>query len=224
MRRSRIIKLICIYLCFSGTCVCAQATQSGVNEQKSSVKNNDGVARENEGKIAVNPAKKNAVAPQVVNQKDLDAQLKKLEAALKKDPDNADLLVEAGNTALQAGNSRIGVDHLRRAIELLKTKPQGKYNVLDLQRRIIKSYMNRRNRDMAIVEYKNLCFLQPDNIALEKEFADFLIASGYPLRAYKVYKDILTKKPDDKESINKMTWLYQKKYVTIEEIEPFINK
>jgi len=75
-----------------------------------------------------------------------------------------------------------------------------------------------------VVEYKNLCLIEPDNMELIKEFAEFLKLHGYPERAFEEYKKILDRNPDDLVVIDQIMQLQSSGYITKEQIDPYINK
>jgi len=145
--------------------------------------------------------------------------------ALENDPDNINLLKEAGKIGLILGKRRESLGYYKRAVALLMQDKQGNVQeMINLQRTVIYLYLKLDKINMSVVEYKKLCSFDPDNMNLVKEFAEFLKLHGFPERAFEQYKKIIDKNPDDLMVIDQMMQLYDSGYVTREQIEPYRSK
>ncbi len=145
--------------------------------------------------------------------------------AIELDNENVNLLMEAGNVGQLLGKRREALNYYKKAVKLILADTQAdKKEAVNLQRNIIYLYLRMDNINMAVVEYKNLCLIEPDNMELIKEFAEFLKLHGYPERAFEEYKKILDRNPDDLVVIDQIMQLQSSGYITKEQIDPYINK
>ena len=151
--------------------------------------------------------------------------LDNLRKLIEQDPHNIEYLLKTAELELMLANSRGAITYYRKAVALMKTNPE--YNIektITTQRKIIALFSRRNEKNLAIVEFKRLCDLDPDNMNIKREFADFLIENRYPKRAFMVYKQILESKPDDQESVEKIMLLHAQNHISKDEVDSVLQK
>lgn len=142
---------------------------------------------------------------------------------IQENPDNIAMLVEGGRMAMSLAKRPEAITYYRQAIELIRNdEARDIGEALPYQRYIIGMYIRDGKTNMAVVEYKYLCELKPDDIDLKFEFAEFLRNNGFPKRAFLVYEDILVLSPGNDRAINEIRGLYEQGYITKTEAESYL--
>ncbi len=157
--------------------------------------------------------------------KTLHARWENVQRILKEDPDNIKMLVEGGRIARLVREKKKAIGYYKRAVSLMRKSPNTpEKSIVDLQRTIIGLYTKLPNINMAIVEFKKLHNMFPDNYDIHLKFADFLRNNGFPRRAFIEYQKILEKKDDDLAVIDKIMQLYAQGHISKEELQKYMDK
>lgn len=167
---------------------------------------------------------KKIVSPRETKTKISRKKLDNLKKLIAENPHNIDYLLKAAELELMLANFKNAVDFYRKAVILMKKNPDiQKKDIIKIQRKIIYLFLRTGKIDIAVVEYKRLCDIEPDNLDLKRDFAGFLVQNNYPRRAFLIYKQILKNNPDDKQSLEKIMALQAQHYVSKAEINSILN-
>lgn len=148
-----------------------------------------------------------------------------LKKQLDNDADNVELLLETSNAAQMLAKRDEAIDMCRKAVKIMKNNDRySKEEVIAVQKKIIAMLVRSQNVNMAIVEFKELTLLFPENTQIRSDFARFLITHGFPRRAFLEYKKILSVTPDDVSVLEQILFLKDQGYISAEEAEPLLNK
>ncbi|MCB1196060.1 hypothetical protein KDK77_07730, partial [bacterium] len=148
-----------------------------------------------------------------------------LKKQLDNDADNVELLLETSNAAQMLAKRDEAIDMCRKAVKIMKNNDRySAEEVITVQKKIIAMLVRTQNVNMAIVEFKELTLLFPENAKIRADFAQFLITHGFPRRAFLEYKKILSVIPDDVSVLEQILFLKDQGYISAEEAEPLLNK
>jgi len=150
--------------------------------------------------------------------------LKNLEKLIEQEPGNIEYLLKAADLELVLTNTKGAIKYYRKAVALMRRNPEVSIEkTIETQRKIITLFARMNKKNLAIVEFKRLCDIEPDNLNAKRNFADFLIENRYHRRAFAVYKQILKAKPDDQESVEKIMLLHAQHHITQDEIDSVLQ-
>ena len=151
------------------------------------------------------------------------AKLDNVAKLIEQEPDNIDNLLIAAKLELILTNTKSAINYYRKAVAAMKKNPDISIDeILKVQQQIVILFMRMNKKNIAIAEFKKMCDIDPDNLDLKKEFADFLVDNYYPKRAFLLYKQILENDPSDQESIEKVMLLNAQGHVTTDEMNSVI--
>ena len=148
-----------------------------------------------------------------------------LKKQLDAEPENVAFLIETGRAAQMIAKRLDAIRYYRQAVKIMRrenTYPLEK--ITDIQRKIIGMLVRINNVNMAIVEFKTLTQMMPDNASIHNEFADFLLHHGFPRRAFLEYKKVLAFNPKDMTVLEKILFLRDEGFISKDEAAGIIGQ
>lgn len=146
-----------------------------------------------------------------------------IQQQIEQNPDNIELLLRGAQEAVLMVDRAKAIEYLRTAVRLMGDDPN--YSAdrqKDALNQLIYLYLREQKFNMAVVSYKQMCDLDPNNTKLRFEFAQFLEKRDYPGRAALEYKRILDIDPDNLLVVDKLMRLYARGYISKDEIESYL--